>query len=32
MKYITDRITEKLKSHQFIFNNFVENCVVYKKM
>ena len=32
MKYVTDRIIEQLKAHQFIFNNFVENCVVYEKM
>jgi len=31
-KYFTDRITEQLKEHQFLFNIFVENCVVYKKM
>jgi len=32
MKYVIDRIIEQLKAHQFIFNNFVDNCAVYKKM
>jgi len=32
MKYVTDRTIEQLRAHQFIFSNFVDNYVVYKKM